>query len=351
MLVWMACVGQGRREQVLGPSVPLQSSATWESQTAFKSQGRVRARGAINPLKGLTTLLLGSNPVAAWTSSPAAHLAKTRSAIHVPAHCAGHTGRVAHENDALTLFNRRSRCSVLPKRPRGCARASGNPCLGCIREHRPVHMLADDADDDESSANNGLIDAIKQEFELFRQGKGETYLFLREFIPAFAFFLSIRLLIVEPRYIPSLSMYPTFDINDQLAVEKVTKWAHPPERLDVVVFDPPARYWELSARKPDGEALIKRVIGVEGDTIEVREGRVYLNGVMQDEPFTQEPAEYTLPPLKVPKGKVFVLGDNRNQSFDSHFWGFLPVENVIGRAIVRYWPLNKIGTVASIFPS
>tara|TARA_B110001452_G_C15143708_1_gene398190 strand:- start:257 stop:637 length:381 start_codon:yes stop_codon:yes gene_type:complete len=77
-------------------------------------------------------------------------------------------------------------------------------------------------------------------------------------VPTFAFFLAIRLLIVEPRYIPSLSMFPSFEINDQLAVEKVTKWVHPPDRRDVVVFDPPQNFWELSARKPDGEALIKR---------------------------------------------------------------------------------------------
>lgn len=86
----------------------------------------------------------------------------------------------------------------------------------------------------------------------------ETYEFIAEFVPTFAFFLAIRLLIVEPRYIPSLSMFPSFEVNDQLAVEKVSKWVRPPERRDVVVFDPPPTFWELSARRPDGEALIKR---------------------------------------------------------------------------------------------
>jgi len=181
-----------------------------------------------------------------------------------------------------------------------------------------------------------------------REGKGEVAEFLKEFVPTFAFFLAIRITIVEPRYIPSLSMYPTFDINDQLAVEKVSKWLQPPDRRDVVVFDPPPLFWDLTARKPDGEAVIKRVVGVAGDTVEVRGGRLYVNDQLQDEPYTAELADYALPPLQVPAGTVFVLGDNRNHSFDSHYWGFLPVENIIGRATLRYWPPNRIGTVESL---
>ncbi len=173
----------------------------------------------------------------------------------------------------------------------------------------------------------------------------ETYEFLAEFVPTFAFFLAIRLLIVEPRYIPSLSMYPSFEINDQLAVEKVTKWVRPPDRREVVVFDPPPSFWELSQRRPDGEALIKRVVAVAGDEVEVRAGQLFINGEAQEEPYTNERAEYTLPPMRVPPGSVFVLGDNRNHSFDSHYWGFLPVKNVIGRATFTYWPPNRLGAV------
>lgn len=188
--------------------------------------------------------------------------------------------------------------------------------------------------------------SFERELELFKEGKGETAEFLKEFLPTFAFFLAIRIAIVEPRYIPSLSMYPSFDINDQLAVEKVSKWLHPPNRRDIVVFDPPPLFWELTGRKPDGEAVIKRVVGVAGDTVEVRNGKLFLNGREMDEPYTNELAEYELtPPLTVPAGSVFVLGDNRNHSFDSHYWGFLPTENIIGKATVRYWPPNKIGAV------
>jgi signal peptidase I len=148
-------------------------------------------------------------------------------------------------------------------------------------------------------------------------------------------------------------MYPTFDVNDQLAVEKVSKWLHPPARRDVVVFDPPPLFWDLTSRQPDGEAVIKRVVAIAGDTVEVRAGGVlYVNGERQEEPFTNEQADYVLDPLKVPAGSVFVLGDNRNHSFDSHYWGFLPTKNIIGTATLRYWPPNKIGSVAGseLFP-
>jgi len=211
---------------------------------------------------------------------------------------------------------------------------------------------SDSKEDSTTQVEDGGEDSepwsLQQEVALLREGKGEVAEFLKEFVPTFAFFLAIRITIVEPRYIPSLSMYPTFDINDQLAVEKVSKWLQPPNRRDVVVFDPPPLFWDLTARKPDGEAVIKRVVGVAGDTVEVRGGRLYVNDQLQDEPYTAELADYALPPLQVPVGTVFVLGDNRNHSFDSHYWGFLPVENIIGRATVRYWPPNRIGSVESL---
>jgi len=191
---------------------------------------------------------------------------------------------------------------------------------------------------------------VQGELAALRRGEGETYEFFKEFIPTFAFFLAIRIAIVEPRYIPSLSMFPTFDINDQLAVEKVSKWLHPPARRDVVVFDPPPLFWSLTDRQPDGEAVIKRVVAVAGDTVEVKDGLLYVNGMAQDEPFTNEKPAYTLSPLTVPAGSVFVLGDNRNHSFDSHYWGFLPTKNIIGTATLRYWPPNKVGSVAALAP-
>ena len=81
----------------------------------------------------------------------------------------------------------------------------------------------------------------------------------------------------------------------------------------------------------------------KGDVVKVRNGKLYINDVKQDEPFTAEDAEYDFGPVQVPPGKVLVLGDNRNHSLDGHIWGFLPKENVIGRAVFIYWPPWRIG--------
>lgn len=160
--------------------------------------------------------------------------------------------------------------------------------------------------------------------------------------------LLLRITIIEPRYIPSLSMYPTFDVGDQLAVEKVTKRIRPFNRNEVVVFNPPASFRQIvsgysGGEKKSKEALIKRIVAVEGDEVKVRNGKLFINGQKQDEPFTAEDAAYEFGPVTVPLGEVLVLGDNRNHSLDGHIWGFLPKENVIGRAVFIYWPPWRVG--------
>lgn len=165
--------------------------------------------------------------------------------------------------------------------------------------------------------------------------------------------LLLRFFIIEPRFIPSLSMYPTFEVGDQLAVEKVTKLIRPFERKEVVVFNPPLAFREAlygqvnvdsaTASKKAREALIKRIVAVEGDVVKIREGKLYINNEQQDEPFTAEDAAYEFGPVTVPPGQVLVLGDNRNHSLDGHIWGFLPKENVIGRAVFVYWPPWRLG--------
>ena len=164
---------------------------------------------------------------------------------------------------------------------------------------------------------------------------------IRTTTSSFIFALLIRCFVIEPRFIPSLSMFPTFDVGDQLLVDKVSRMKNY-QRRDVVVFNPSQTYTELTGNT---EALIKRIVGVEGDTIEVKNNKLYVNGVEQLEPYTNESPEYELAPLKVPPGMLLVLGDNRNHSFDSHIWGFLPSENVIGRAVLKYWPPWRVGIV------
>jgi signal peptidase I len=138
-------------------------------------------------------------------------------------------------------------------------------------------------------------------------------------------------------------MLPTLEKGDRLVVDKLSYRFHPPHRGDIVVFHPPSI---LQTQGYEGDqAFIKRIIGQAGDTISVKQGTVYLNNQPLDEKYTLEPPYYNLSPFKVPEGKLFVMGDNRNNSNDSHVWGFLPQKNLIGHAIFRFWPLSKLGSL------
>ena len=162
-------------------------------------------------------------------------------------------------------------------------------------------------------------------------------------IIALALALIIRVFIAEPRYIPSESMFPTLETGDRLVVEKVGYKFHTPERGDIVVFEPPTKLRILGYEK--NQAFIKRAIATAGETVAVKDGVVYVNNRTLVEDYIAAPPEYNLVPVTVPEGQLFVMGDNRNNSNDSHIWGFLPIENVIGHAVFRFWPLERIGTV------
>ncbi|MGF1538975.1 MAG: signal peptidase I [Pleurocapsa sp.] len=151
----------------------------------------------------------------------------------------------------------------------------------------------------------------------------------------------IRVFIAEPRYIPSDSMLPTLSTGDRLVVEKVTYKFHAPSRGDILVFQPPTKLQILGYDK--NQAFIKRAIALSGETIAVQDGVVYVNDRPLVENYLAEPPAYNLIPMTVPPGNIFVMGDNRNNSNDSHVWGFLPIQNIIGRAIFRFFPFNKIG--------
>lgn len=153
--------------------------------------------------------------------------------------------------------------------------------------------------------------------------------------------LVIRLFVAEPRFIPSNSMVPTLFIGDRLVVEKVSYHFHPPRAGDIVVFQPPVLLQRQGYSKD--QAFIKRVIGTPGDVVAVAEGQVYVNQEPLDEPYILEPPQYNWGPYPVPDRTVLVFGDNRNDSNDSHVWGFLPQRNIIGRAWVRFWPRDRWG--------
>jgi signal peptidase I len=157
-----------------------------------------------------------------------------------------------------------------------------------------------------------------------------------------AFFL--RTFVAEPRYIPSESMLPTLAVGDRLIVEKLSYYGHLPHRGDIVVFAPPLKLQKQGFG--EDSAFIKRVIGLPGDTVAVQNGRVFVNKQPLTEDYIAEAPNYLMSPALVPAEQLFVMGDNRNNSNDSHVWGFLPKGNIIGHACFRFWPIDRFGGVS-----
>jgi signal peptidase I len=156
----------------------------------------------------------------------------------------------------------------------------------------------------------------------------------------------IRTFVAEARFIPSKSMEPTLLVEDRLIVDKVSYHFRDPQRGDIVVFMPPEESSEICTGKaqPVKDAYIKRVIGLPGETVRVQEGLVYVNDRPIPENYNRPPS-YQWGPKTIPPNSYMVLGDNRDNSCDSHSWGFVPRENIIGRAVVRFWPLNRLGEI------
>ena len=136
-------------------------------------------------------------------------------------------------------------------------------------------------------------------------------------------------------------MLPGIENHDWVMVSKASYFSSDPARGDVIVFNPP-----FQSEFP----FIKRVIAVPGDTVEIKDGKVYLNGTngtALDEPYISQPPSYTMPAREIPEGEYFVLGDNRNNADDSHIWGTVPRENIIGKVWFIYWPLQHWRWVGS----
>ncbi|MBI3590503.1 MAG: signal peptidase I [Candidatus Melainabacteria bacterium] len=209
--------------------------------------------------------------------------------------------------------------------------------------------------------------------------KNKVYLFVRETVELIVVTLILLIIIrqgfIEARYIPSESMVPTLKINDRLIVEKVTKnlrllgFKLPIQRGDILVFYPPPEgnrgkdlhydpislfaRWTGLPFLPQDDAYIKRIIGLPGDLIEIKDGQgVFINGKRLVEPYVNDLPRYNCTDLRdievyrrkelsgkiiVPKGHYFLMGDNRNRSQDSHVWGFLDEKRIVGRAAVIVW--------------
>ncbi|MEM9116422.1 MAG: signal peptidase I [Cyanobacteria bacterium P01_F01_bin.56] len=154
----------------------------------------------------------------------------------------------------------------------------------------------------------------------------------------------LRIFVAEPRFIPSNSMEPTLHIGDRLLVDKVSTRLHPPHIGDIVVFQPPPQLREYGYS--GNQAFIKRVIATPGKTVTVSDHQVIVDGQSLQEDYVLELPEYLMGSITVPPGGLFVMGDNRNDSNDSHVWGILPIKNVIGIARFRFWPFSRLGKVS-----
>lgn len=157
---------------------------------------------------------------------------------------------------------------------------------------------------------------------------------------AFALSWVIRTYVLEARVIPSGSMLPTIQLQDRIIVDKFFfKHFDQLRPGDIIVFHPPA-----SAHSSDD--FIKRLIAMPGDKVQVQNHTTYVNDKPLYEPYILERSKEDFGPVVVPEGSLFVMGDNRNNSADSREWGFLPIQNVSGRSLFRYWPLNHFGALA-----
>ena len=161
-------------------------------------------------------------------------------------------------------------------------------------------------------------------------------------------FFVIQSFVAQPFQVKQHSMERTFVEGDYVLVDRLSRLWSPYARGQVVVFQPPASWTDRT------EPFIKRVIGVGGDTVEVRDGQVFVNGVALDEPYLFRNAAGVAEPTVagdqtrwvVPDGELFVMGDHRQVSADSRVSGPIPVSSVIGRGVVRYWPLSDFGVIA-----
>lgn len=165
--------------------------------------------------------------------------------------------------------------------------------------------------------------------------------------------------------IPSSSMSPTLQIGDRVMVDRLTYYFRKPRTGDIIVFRyPPTSpqatnttnlfYWPIEqigetlhiTHRTGSSPFVKRVIASEGQTLEIRKGQVYVNGKELKEEY-KVPDSYDMPPTKIPAGQLFVMGDNRPNSRDSRYWGYVPIRSVIGKVFLIWWPPSHFGTPKS----
>jgi len=161
---------------------------------------------------------------------------------------------------------------------------------------------------------------------------------------AFALAQGIKSFVAQPFIIPTGSMQPTIELRNYVLAEKISyRFSRKPQYKDIVVFNNPSR-------DPSAPILIKRLIAVGGQTVDLKDGKIYVDGKKLVEPYTHGKPSYPLNPaiqypFEVPKGYYWMMGDNRTNSGDSREFGPVADNDVIGRAMWTYWPVEKFGTL------
>jgi signal peptidase I len=156
--------------------------------------------------------------------------------------------------------------------------------------------------------------------------------------------LAVRAYVFEAFYIPSVSMTPTLEVGDRVLVDRLSYHLHAVHRGDIIVFSPPATE---DCGGPRPAHLIKRVIGLPGDRISSVGNTILIDGKPLAEPWLprSDPLGTPIRPYTVPRGEYYVLGDHRDDSCDSRFWGPVPRSLIVGKALWDVWPLSRIGTL------
>lgn len=163
------------------------------------------------------------------------------------------------------------------------------------------------------------------------------WIWTKDIFSAFIIVLVLYTYVFQFSQINGNSMYPTLKNGERVLVEKVSGWAGEFERGDIITLRYP---------KDISKNYVKRIIAFENETVTIREGVVYINGEKVDEPYIKNVEPYeTLPPVTVPEGYLFVMGDNRPASYDSRRWGFLPKGYAYGRVVFVIWPPRSMGAV------
>jgi len=149
----------------------------------------------------------------------------------------------------------------------------------------------------------------------------------------------LKATVVQAYMIPTPSMVPTVVPKDRVFGNRVVYYVHGPQRGDIIAFKPPPAVGD------DRIPYLKRVIAVGGDTVRIHNGKVYVNRKPLTEKYIQEPFNFEMQLRHIPKDSLFVMGDNRNSSYDSRYWGCVPLKNVQAKAFFRFWPPDRIGVV------